>query len=184
MNQDSGNTRDPKPLGKSKRPFVKKDYSFTLVDSNALMSCFRKKEQKKVILPQLMRENLSADYFFTWSEPSGVYQYLVFKAPSWDSPQGVVFRRSSGSSLSPARMCDWCHNYGASDQIGLLTTHVNSRISVGLMLCQDLGCIERAEELAARSGRNFEKAAQDICDRVLRFYNSTFTNSQDEDAVE
>ena len=66
-------------------------------------------------------------------------------------------------------MCDWCHESGTADRIGLLTCEKSSKRTIGAWLCKDLQCFQRAEDAAYRSGRNVQAARQQLLDRMWRF---------------
>lgn len=157
-----------------KKLFVVKNYSFAINSEEELLACFDIREQKKVVMPLKWKYPFTSQYHFSWTESSGVYMYLLFKQPHWDKPRGVVFNRKQASS-EPAntRMCDWCHYFGPADQVGLVTMKANRQTSIGLMLCLDLGCIEKTETIAMLSGRNFEKEAQKVCERMGEFLDYT-----------
>ena len=147
-----------------------------------LLRAFRPKDQKSVLPPAQAPYPLEARYYYTWSEPSGVYQYLVFQNEGWESPLGLVFQRNGlGSHSSPAGMCDWCHSYGASDEIGLLTTVLSSRKVGGTYLCLDLSCINKLEAQAALTHKSPEQLAQKLLKRIAAFYEKTIWSQQDSD---
>lgn len=147
-----------------------KNYSFEIDTVEGLSETFSEKDLRKVILPSKWVFPLRTQHFLTWTSPDGMYAYLVFKKPEWNKPRGVVFRGRNTGGAQPAAMCDWCHAFGGSDEIGLLLTSVNSKKTVGMMLCLDLGCVEKTETLAMLAGKSFEKLAEKICDNVAGFY--------------
>jgi hypothetical protein len=66
-------------------------------------------------------------------------------------------------------MCDWCHAYGSSDEIGLLTAEASSKRRVGVHLCLDLRCGEKLETAANLAGRNPRVLAGRLVERMVRF---------------
>jgi hypothetical protein len=149
--------------------------TFQIESEEELLQAFRLRDRKLVDPPKWLRFPLNVEHYLAWNEPASVYAFLVFKKPDWPAPIGLVFKRSyAGDLASAGRMCDWCHSYGASDEIGLMTVAVNPRRTVGMLLCLDLSCVLKTENVANLAGRNFEKMAQSLCDRIGRFYESNF----------
>lgn len=144
---------------------------FTLRSETDLIATFRDKEQDRVILPSFADYPSLVRHYFAWSEPSGVYTYLVFKRADWEKPIGLVFQRNGqGSHLSPAGMCEWCHHSGPSDEVGLMTVVMTPRSTGGTWLCLDLDCLNKLEALTAVNGKSFEKAAVKLGERIGEFY--------------
>ena len=139
------------------------------------MSFFRDRDQKRVVVARDLEFPMRVQYYFTWSESSGVYRYLLFRKPGWETPMGLVFRQGSNTSPEGATggICDWCHTYGSSNQIGLLTTAVTSKRTVGLMLCLDLSCGEKIENAPSQSGKSAEARIVETCERIGRFFDET-----------
>jgi hypothetical protein len=138
---------------------------------SVIKKAFRHRDQKKVILPPKISFPFSSEYYFTWSEPSGVYRYLVIQKPTGEYV-GMIFETCGPGDSTASRLCDWCHSYGPADQIDLLTVSPSSRRTVGVFLCCDLSCIEKLEV----TRRSFEQHARELCDKILRFYAVTFEN--------
>lgn len=146
-----------------------------LKSESELLNLFRPRDRKHIELPKNMQFPIQSEHYIAWSEPSGMHVYLVFNKPKWKSPAGIVFERTnSGNYAGPTNMCDWCHSYGPSDQIGLLSVSVTSRITVGKYLCLDLGCIERLDQAANLSGRSLDKMALRLRERMTTFYDEVF----------
>lgn len=155
-------------------------YSFSIGSEADLIRSFRYKDQKKLVLPKNISYPIQADHHYVWQESSGVYVYMVFKKPEWKSPVGIVFKRTyNGAHISNSRLCDWCLSYGPSDLVGMLSVSLNSRQSVAMMLCLDLGCKHRLEEAAELSGKSFEKLARQLDERVGRFFESVLKETGD-----
>lgn len=148
-------------------------YSFRIADERELLSSFHEKDRKKVILPRLLPFPVEADYYYAWSESSGVYLYLLFKKPDWERPRGMIFRRAHATGEKQAgRMCDWCHAYGGSDQIGMMTFAMTPRISGGIMVCLDLNCLDKLETIADQSKKSLDKLATNLCEKIGIFFQS------------
>jgi hypothetical protein len=149
-----------------------KETFFTVASEAEFIQSFRPGDQKKLILPGKLQFPLSIQSYLTWKEPSGVYTYLVFKMPNWDLPRGVTFKRSHPSGEPVGGLCNWCHAYGASDEIGMLSVTMNSTTSFAYYLCQDLSCIEKIEEASLRSGKNPEKHIAELYHRIEKLFES------------
>ncbi len=144
---------------------------FTLRSDDDLLATFRAPDQKNIVLPKDAPYPFPVQHYYAWSEPSGVYTYLVFKRADWETPLGLVFQRNgSGSASSPAGMCDWCHHSGPSDEVGLLTTSIHSHAIGGTWLCLDLSCIQKIEDRAGRSGKMTDKLIQKLGKKIGEFY--------------
>lgn len=146
---------------------------YEIATEEDLALCFREKDRQKVILPRNMEFPLKVRYFLSWTESSGSYTYLVFKGPNWDTPRGLVFRKTA-SDMGTSGMCDWCHAYGGSDQVGLLTVKINSKTTIGQYLCLDINCLDHLETQMSVSGKNFETLALQVCTKIARFYEKHF----------
>lgn len=146
------------------------NYSFEIENEDDLLKTFPVKEQKRVVLPSKLVFPLRTQYYFTWLSPDGFYVYLVFKKPEWSAPKGVVFRGRNTVAQPCSAMCDWCHSFGGSNEIGMMLTSVNANRSVGMNLCLDLSCIEKTETIALIAGKNFEKLADKVCQNIVAFY--------------
>lgn len=155
--------------------FYPQDFMFDISSEEELLSFFRDRDQKRVILSRDLEFPMRVQYYFTWTESSGVYRYLLFKKPGWETPMGLVFRQGSNTSPEGATggICDWCHTYGSSNQIGLLTTAVTSKRTVGMMLCLDLSCGEKIENAPSQSGKSPEARIVETCERIGSFFDET-----------
>jgi hypothetical protein len=144
---------------------------FTLRSHADLIDTFRPEDQKSVVIPKGTPYPVSVEHYFAWTEPSGVYTYLVFKRQDWETPRGLMFQRNgSGSSSSPAGMCDWCHTSGPSDEVGLLTTTMTPHTTGGTWLCLDLSCLQRIEEQSGLAGKSPDKKIQKLMKKIGDFY--------------
>lgn len=154
--------------------FYPQDYTFDITSEDELLHCFRERDQQRVILRRDIELPMRVQYYFTWGESSGVYRYLLFKKPGWETARGVVFRVGpSNSDSASGGICDWCHAYGNSGQVGLLTTAINSKRTVGIMLCRDLSCGDKIENAPSQSSKNPETRILEVCDRIGRFFDET-----------
>jgi treble-clef zinc-finger protein len=143
---------------------------FRIETEKELLSAFRSRDRKFVELPKGTRLPLFVRDYLAWVDPYGVRVFLVFTAPGSKRPTGIAFRRDQqgDKNLAP-HVCDWCRAHGTSDQIGLLTTDVDSKRRVGVNLCLDLRCNERLETTANLAGRNVLDETQLLIERMARF---------------
>lgn len=152
---------------------------FAIVSQEELVQSFRLRDQEKLILPKDLQFPLNVRSYFSWKEPSGTYTYLVFKMPNWDSPRGVAFKRSSPTGEPTGGLCDWCHAYGASDEIGMLSATMNSTVSYSYFLCQNLNCIEKIEDNSMLSGKNPEKYIAQLYRKMEKLFENLRNYKQD-----
>jgi hypothetical protein len=145
---------------------------FRIETEKDLLNAFRSRDRKFVELPKGTRPPLFVRDYFAWSDPYGVRVFLVFTAPGSSKPTGIAFRRDQGGdkNLVP-HVCEWCRNHGTSDQVGLLTTDVDSKRRVGISLCLDLQCSQRLEDVANMAGRSVLDENQQLLERMARFAN-------------
>lgn len=152
---------------------VPEDHSFEIESETDLLNAFSEKDQNRVLLPHGNFYPIRTQHYLAWRENSGNYVYIVFKKPRWKRPMGLVFKRptSTGDQVG-ARHCDWCLSYGGADQVSILGLQLNSRQSLGLMLCSDLGCAGRLETISDLSGKNFEKLIGQLYERIGKLFDS------------
>lgn len=143
---------------------------FRIETEKELLNAFRSRDRKHVELPKGTRLPLFVRDYLAWVDPYGVRVFLVFSAPGSNRLTGIAFRRDQGGdkNLVP-HVCDWCRTHGTSDQVGLLTTDVDSKRRVGVNLCLDLRCSERLESVANLAGRNLLDETQRLIERMARF---------------
>lgn len=144
--------------------------TFSIETVEDLIHAFRSPDQKKLILPPGIEFPVRVRSYLAWKESSGVYTYLVFKKPNWDLPRGIAFKRVSQGDAVTGRLCGWCHSYGSADEIGFLSVAMNSTVSASYIICQDLRCIEKIEETAARGGKNPEPWIHQLYERMGLFF--------------
>lgn len=146
-------------------------HPFTLRSNADLLATFKERDQKHVVFPKFSPYPFLTEHYYTWTEPSQVYTYLVYKQSNWETPLGIVFQRNgSGHTISPSGMCDWCHSQGPSNEIGLMSTEITARLSGGTWLCLELDCLQKIEEQTSVSGRHFEKRRQNLFRKIGEFY--------------
>ena len=144
---------------------------FTLRSDADLLATFRKFDQHSVVFPRYSLYPLLIEDYYAWTEPSGAYTYLVYKQSGWELPLGLVFQRNgSGSALSPAGMCDWCHSYGPSSEIGLMSADITPRQSGGTWLCKDLDCLQKIEEQTGLAPKAMQKHKEKLFEKMGKFY--------------
>ncbi|WNG33269.1 hypothetical protein F0U61_06300 [Archangium violaceum] len=143
---------------------------FRIETEKELLSAFRSRDRKFVDLPKGTSLPLFVRDYLAWVDPYGVRVFLVFTAPGSKRPTGIAFRRDQqGDKALALRVCDWCRASGSADQIGLLTTDVDSKRRVGVNLCLDLRCNEKLETAANLSGRSALDDIKTLSERMSRF---------------
>lgn len=143
---------------------------FQIESEKALLSAFRSRDRKVVEPPKGTRFPLFVRDYLSWVDPYGVRVFLVFNAPGTQRLIGIAFRRDQqGDKTLMSRLCDWCHASGSADQIGLLTTDLDSKRRVGVNLCLDLRCGERLESTANMAGRSALDESKRLLERMARF---------------
>ena len=153
--------------------------TFAVESEKDLFNSFRTRDQKKLMLPAGIKFPLHVRSYYTFSEASGVYTFLVYKNPTWDLPRSIAFKRFGRTSESTGSMCSWCHSYGSADEIGMMSVWLNSNTSAGYILCQDLRCIEKIEDAANLSGRSVEKVVDQLYSRINLFFEGISNYRQD-----
>jgi hypothetical protein len=109
-----------------------------------LLSAFRLIDREEVQIPRALQLPLKVDDYVTWIEPSGSRIYLIIEEKKKQLPFGIVFRRDQDTSGSYG-MCEWCHSVRSGNGVALLTATASSHRRVGINLCRDLDCKEKAE---------------------------------------
>ncbi len=144
-----------------------------ILSDRALIKAFRLRDRKHVELPKKFIFPFEFEYYLTWSEPSGAHRYLVF--PHENQLCGIVFKRNHHQKdTQTGRLCDWCHAYGPADQIDLLTIALNSRTTIGVILCLDLSCLQKIEYTIKNSKKTFDQHALELVNRMTHFYRENF----------
>lgn len=156
---------------------------FLISSKNEFIQSFHWKDQHLVTPPIAVQFPLKIQYYFSWVDPSGAYAFMLFKRPNWDTPKGMVFRRNAGHS-GTANLCDWCHSYGSSNEITMLSVKVNSKLTIGQYLCSRLDCLEKLETQIGTSGKSFEALAENVCDKIHRFFENVMASAPGTRSVE
>ena len=144
---------------------------FAIASEEELVQSFRTRDQKKLVLPAGLNYPMNVRSYLTWKESSGVYTYLVFKKPEWDLPKGVAFKRLNATGEHQGGgMCNWCHAYGSSEEISMLSVTINADLSFSYILCNDLRCIEKIEEASNLSGKSPDKAIDQLYYRIGQLF--------------
>lgn len=144
--------------------------TFSIETESDLLKTFRSSDIEKVILPANFTFPMRIQSYLTWKEPSGVYTYLVFKMPNWDLPKAVAFKRTASTTETIGGLCSWCHSYGTSEDIALLTVTVSRQLSRSYLICQDIQCVEKIEENSIRAGKNPEKYIADLYHKIEKLF--------------
>lgn len=155
------------------------EITFSIASEEELVRAFRLRDQKKLILPEKLSFPFNVRSYFTWKEPSGVYTYLVFKMPNWESPRGVAFKRTASTGEPTGGLCNWCHAYGSSEDIGMLSVAMSGNVSSSYFICQDLRCIEKIEEASMLGGKDPSKNIADLYYRMEKLFENISNYKQD-----
>jgi len=145
---------------------------FLLKTEEELLQAFRPRDRQVVEPPAAVKFPKFVQDYYAWLDPTGVRVYLVFKDPVTQRPLGIAFRRDGsggGGEGVGSLMCDWCHSFGSSDEIGLLTADRSSKKRVGVGLCRDLRCGEKLEQAADRAGRSAREPLERLRGKMERF---------------
>lgn len=142
---------------------------FSIETEEDLIRSFRLSDQKKLIIPGGLDYPLRVRSYLTWRESSGVYTYLVFKMPNWDLPRGVAFKKTASGDF-PGGLCSWCHSYGTSEDISLLSVAMDVNVSKAYLLCTEISCLEKIEETSARQGKDPGKNIEELYFRMSKLF--------------
>lgn len=140
---------------------------FKLDSEQRLVEAFRPRDRKVLELPPDVAYPLFVRNYLAWTHPAGGRVYLVFALPD-GAPTGIAFSSNGGGPPVP-HLCEWCHCAGLGSQVGLLTARFNSRRTVGVHVCTDLGCQRKLQDEADRSGRSPVPALAALVSRMGRF---------------
>ena len=143
---------------------------FTIASKEELIGAFRKNDLKKLILPDDLQFPIQVSSYFTWKESSGVYVYLVFKLPNWDLPRGVAFKKVPLRDGPTGNLCTWCHAYGSSEEIGMMSLALNSKVSYSYLLCRDLSCARKIDDMTALAGKSPHKHLLELYQRMEKLF--------------
>jgi hypothetical protein len=143
---------------------------FRIESEKEFLNAFRSRDRKVVEPPKGTRFPLFVRDYLAWVDPYGVRVFLVFQAPGNPRPIGIAFRRDQqGDKALVSRLCEWCHASGSADQIGLLTTDLDSKRRVGVNLCLDLRCGEKLESAANLAGKSAVDDSKRLIEKMARF---------------
>jgi hypothetical protein len=140
---------------------------FKLDTPQALLATFRPRDRALVELAPEVRFPAIVRHSLAWTHPAGGRVFLVFAAPG-GAPTGIAFD-TNGAGPAVPHLCDWCHAPATGTSVGLLSARVNSKKTVGVHVCSDLGCMGRLEDEANRSGRNVKPALEALVAKMGRF---------------
>lgn len=140
---------------------------FRIDSEEALLEAFRPKDRKLVEVPRDMSFPLLAQHCHAWAHPAGGRVFLLF-AVKGGVPTGIAFDVDGGIAAVP-KMCDWCHCGGLGNQVGLLSARLNAKKTVGVHVCTDLGCKQKLEDMANRSGMSPLPGIERLVERMGRF---------------
>ncbi len=143
---------------------------FRLDSEQALIDAFRPKDRHALELPQGLSFPTAVRDCLTWVHPAGGRAYVVFAVPG-GAPTGIAFEVRAGAGAAVPHMCDWCHQTGSGNQVGLLTAAVDSKRRVGVNVCSDLSCPRKLEDEANRMGASVVPAMEKLVARIGRFAN-------------
>lgn len=138
---------------------------FKLPNEASLLATFRPGDRKHVEITRDVPLPLVVNDYLTWSH--GKLSFLVFAVPG-RSPRGIVFEGPTGGAPVP-QMCNWCHQVGPGYRVGLLTARRDERSTVGVIVCTDLKCRERLEDVSDRHGLDLDRAMLALLQRMDQF---------------
>ena len=130
-----------------------------------MLATFRPRDRKRVELSHDVTFPLRVRHYFTWT--FGRRVFLVFASPG-DAPKGIVFD-AAGEGPAVPHMCDWCQQVGLGARVGMLTARRDRKSTIGILVCADLGCRERLEDLSDRHGLELEPTMRKVLERMERF---------------
>lgn len=140
---------------------------FKIASEKDLLSTFRVKDRKLVEISKDVKLPLFVRNYLAWPHPAGGRMFLVFCIPD-GTPTGLVFD-THGDGPAVPHMCDWCRCAGLGSRVGLLTTRASGKRTVGVHVCSDLGCQQKLEDEADRSGNSVLPSMAALMLRMARF---------------
>ena len=108
-----------------------------------LLQCFRAVDRGEVEPPARLPSEITDCFAWTF----GPRAFLLFRDRSTALPKGLVFHRNNGAVPDVPAMCEWCHVVRGHGEVKLLSVAIDDRRRVGLYLCHDLSCVQKAREL-------------------------------------
>jgi hypothetical protein len=139
-----------------------------IASEHQLLDTFRSLDRDEVQLPPDMRFPVAARDYLSWIEPSGHRVYLVFEDQAAGGLKGIVFQRTHAGADTPAAMCQWCHSVRTGNGVSLLTAAAGRNTRIGVHLCSDLNCRERALSTPGIHDFNESISGQERVQRVLQ----------------
>jgi hypothetical protein len=140
---------------------------FKLDSEDALLETFRSRDRKLVEVSREVPLPAYVRHYLAWPHPAGGRVFLVFAVPG-GTPTGIVFD-THGAGPPVPHMCGWCHCSGLGSRVGLLTARLSGKRTVGVHVCADLGCAQKLEDQANRSGDSVLPAMHALVERMGRF---------------
>ena len=122
----------------------------SLTCESELLGCFRKIDQREVELPADLTLPIEVEDAFAWTV--GPRAFLLFRDRPDARPRGIVFHRAPGVVPHVVAMCDWCHSIRGHGAVKLMSASADRRRTVGVYLCDDLGCVARDSRSLRRIG--------------------------------
>jgi hypothetical protein len=141
---------------------------FLLRSEKDLVEAFFPRDQKRLELPKGVKYPLVVRDYLAWSDPASPRVHLVFTEPGARHPIGLVFDRDR-SGASQGSMCEWCHSFGSSAEIGLLMLTVSDNRRVGIHLCRDLSCRDKIEQNLSLSPVSAHTRQKRVLSEMSRF---------------
>lgn len=136
-----------------------------------LQRCFREIDRDEVEQPDKVRFPLVVNDSYAWS--SGNRVFLLFRDRAAALPKGLVFHRNTGAVPDVPAMCEWCHVVRGHGEVKLLSVAMDDRRRLGMYLCHDLRCIEKARELPGTNdfheGLDVDARVKKIVERIALF---------------
>jgi len=151
--------------------YGKVSFMIRIASETELLDSFRTLDRDEVELPANFSFPMLVKDYLTWSDPGGHRVYLVFSEPGSDPKKrnslGIVFRRSSSGTVPP-QMCEWCHSVRGGDGVMLLTATASTHKRVGIHLCRDLSCKDKAESAPGANDFPESLSARERTQRILQ----------------
>lgn len=142
---------------------------FKLDTEAALLAAFRPKDKKRVELPKDLKLPVLVHDYLAWTHPAGGRLFLIFQVPG-GIPTGIAFDvDGGGGGAAVPHLCEWCHQTGAGNQVGLLSATVNAKRRAGVHVCVDLSCGKKLEEAADLGGYSARPGLEKLVGRMARF---------------
>lgn len=141
---------------------------FKLPNEAALLATFRPIDRKRVEITRDVRLPVVVPHYLTWH--FGRRVYLVFALQD-APPRGIVFEAEAAGPPVP-HMCNWCQHCGLGTKVGLLSARRSRQRTAGVLVCSDLGCRERIEDVTMRTGTDAGPAMLALLTHMGRFADS------------